>query len=90
MGCAGCGRSINKPSMKRRRRENRHKRWVEGAVGLTKAALQMDKPVATVIVERRAVCHQCSHLKSGRCDICKCFILAKARLAGENCPLDKW
>lgn len=24
------------------------------------------------------------------CSICKCFIPAKARVADERCPLDKW
>jgi len=63
---------------------------MKGAKGLTKAALQIDKPIGTVIFERRGICHQCEHLRGGKCEICGCFMLAKARLASEDCPLDKW
>ncbi len=90
MGCAGCDKKINKKAMKERREEGRARRWVRGAVGLTKAALQFDKAPATIIHERRGICHQCEHLKGGRCDICKCFILAKGRILSEECPKDKW
>jgi hypothetical protein len=90
MGCAGCDKKINRKAMKKRREEGRTKRWARGAKGLAKAALQMDKAPATLVHERRGICHACEHLRNGRCDICKCFILAKGRLLSEDCPKGKW
>ena len=90
MSCPGCSKKVNRKAMKKRQEEGRLGRWARGAKGLTKAALQIDKAPATVIHERRGICHLCEHLQNGRCDICKCYILAKARLLGEDCPIDKW
>lgn len=90
MSCPGCAKKVNRDALKKRQEEGRVGRWVKGATGLAKAALQIDKAPATIMHERRGICHQCEHLQSGRCDKCKCFILAKSRLLSQDCPLDKW
>jgi len=70
-----------------------------GAVGLTKAALQIDKCDDNVIKQRLKICHDCEHRTQSksasgniisRCKICKCFIKAKVRISKESCPLNKW
>ena len=46
-------------------------------------------------ITRMAICNSCEHLQrkgklSCQCDVCKCFIEAKARFPAESCPLNKW
>ena len=46
--------------------------------------------------ERLAVCVKCEHFRQAtskvgpRCGLCGCFVKAKAWLATEQCPVDKW
>jgi hypothetical protein len=41
---------------------------------------------------RMGICHQCEFYRSSdaTCSQCGCFILLKARLTTEKCPVDKW
>jgi hypothetical protein len=41
---------------------------------------------------RIAICHTCENRTKVWfcCNICKCFIIAKARVESEKCPLGKW
>ncbi len=53
------------------------------------------KETLTVSKQRLAVCMTCEHLKDKhtlrkRCAVCGCFMEAKSRMTGMNCPLGKW
>lgn len=64
-----------------------------GAVGRVLARAARGQPLLaaeTVVQARQAVCAACEHLVVGRCRKCGCFLTAKARLAGERCPLGRW
>lgn len=39
---------------------------------------------------RLQVCTLCPHRNNDRCTVCGCFISAKAALASQDCPLNKW
>lgn len=43
-----------------------------------------------VRVKRKLACAFCPSNASGRCRECGCFVVAKALLATEDCPLHKW
>lgn len=40
--------------------------------------------------ERLKICLKCSDRKGGICNLCGCFLNAKARLHEEECPIQKW
>lgn len=40
--------------------------------------------------KRFAVCQQCPHLKNDRCTLCGCFMKAKSKIPGAQCPIQKW
>jgi len=42
--------------------------------------------------ERMSICERCNRYDSlqSRCTECGCFMLLKARLGTEDCPLGKW
>ncbi len=43
-----------------------------------------------VLEERLKVCTLCKHRNDERCSICGCFIVAKAKMADQPCPLGFW
>lgn len=43
-----------------------------------------------VVQERVAVCKFCEHRALSMCTRCGCFIPAKVRFAGSNCPEGLW
>ena len=66
-----------------------------GMVGLTKAALHVERAADPVIRQRRALCAACPTATAGssrtsRCLACTCFIYPKTATATEKCPFDKW
>jgi len=76
-----------------------------GSKGLSKAALNLEPVDEDLLRERRSLCAGCgqatrtkaTHLEGVRlltaastCDLCKCLIQAKTKVAGESCPIDKW
>jgi hypothetical protein len=66
-----------------------------GAVGLTKAALRVDRADEVLIRRRRSLCGACPQANAGasktsRCLVCTCFIHPKTATASEKCPLGKW
>ncbi len=42
--------------------------------------------------ERMAICKQCDHFfkQTRTCKKCGCFLVLKARIAPQKCPIDKW
>lgn len=41
--------------------------------------------------QRMSICKECSHLtKHDQCSICYCYMPAKVRFAGSECPIGKW
>lgn len=40
--------------------------------------------------DRLSACYQCDQYFNGICLQCKCILIAKARMATEDCPLKKW
>ncbi len=70
-------------------------RVVTGAVGLTKAALRVDRADEVLIRKRRSLCAACPQASAGssktsRCRICTCFIYPKTATASEKCPIGQW
>lgn len=76
-----------------------------GVVALVKVAVGMDAAREAVIAERRAQCRRCDQATRSpdprfaanaglttfsRCRACGCFIAAKTRVAGEECPIQLW
>ena len=70
-------------------------RLITGAVGLTKAALHVDRAPEVVARRRRGICAGCPQATAGlsktsRCKVCTCFIYPKTATATEACPLRLW
>jgi hypothetical protein len=66
-----------------------------GAVGLTKAALHVNRADEVVIRKRRSLCAACPQASAGssktrRCLICTCFTYPKTATASEKCPTGNW
>jgi hypothetical protein len=66
-----------------------------GVVGLTKAAVRVQRAEEPVIRKRRSICEACPTATAGsskrsRCLACTCFIYPKTTTATEKCPLGKW
>lgn len=41
--------------------------------------------------KRISTCKSCEHLtKTNQCDVCRCFVHIKAKIAIAECPLAKW
>lgn len=40
--------------------------------------------------KRLSVCDKCEYRVDMQCSVCECFLLAKAMLASESCPKEKW
>lgn len=34
--------------------------------------------------------NECPHYRHFQCRLCKCLVMAKARVPGEKCPADRW
>lgn len=74
------------------------KQVVHGAVGLTKAALHIDRADESVIEQRRSICRQCEYAQPCRsnpqkkctCSECGCRLAAKTVIASERCPVGAW
>ena len=60
-------------------------RVVGAAVSGQRVGVSMDERS-----HRMAVCHACPRFSGNRCLECGCFVEAKAMLATEDCPLDRW
>lgn len=65
----------------------------DGIVGLTKAALGIDKSDQSE--QRLAICNECPKAvkiigNTKQCAVCKCFLKSKVKIASEKCPLGKW
>jgi hypothetical protein len=80
-------------------------KWAKGAVGITKSTLFIDRAPKAQIVKRLDICRACDEVTRSRkpkfaeskgltnlsrCRICKCFVVAKTKIASEVCPLSKW
>lgn len=76
---------------------------VHGAIGLTKAALQIDRPSEETIQSRRDICRACDFASRNDkfpefkgltsfsiCSECSCLIAAKTVIGKETCPESKW
>ena len=68
---------------------------VTGAVGITKAALHVDRTDEVLIRKRRSLCTACPNANAGssktsRCVACSCFIWPKTATASEKCPISRW
>ena len=69
--------------------------YVQGVMGLTKAALGIMKAPEDVILKRRGICNACEHKiivnskmlggMVGKCELCTCNIKAKTLLSDEEC-----
>lgn len=63
------------------------------AAGRVVGAAVSGQPVGVsmdVRAQRMAICHACDRFSGNRCLECGCFVEAKAMLATEDCPLDRW
>jgi hypothetical protein len=68
---------------------------LKGAVGITKAALHVDRAAEPLIRQRRAICAArpkatAGSSKTSRCTVCTCFIHSKSATASEKCPEGRW
>ena len=75
---------------------------VKGAIGLSKAALKIERADDETINSRKKICQECDQFKrvytnfagkkinTSKCSICGCFIGAKTLIKSEKCPEKKW
>ena len=65
---------------------------LSAAARIAGAAITGQRVVAPADVRnsRLAECRSCPRYDRGRCQVCGCFVAAKARFATEQCPLGKW
>ena len=61
-----------------------------GAVGIGKAILGIDRASEETIKERWDICQSCEFYKHWRCQACSCIVSMKIKIAGESCPKQKW
>jgi hypothetical protein len=40
--------------------------------------------------ERLVICDTCEHKSGTRCNLCRCFLSYKTKLANSECPIGKW
>ena len=40
--------------------------------------------------ERLLICDSCEHKIGTRCNLCRCFLNYKTKLANSECPIGKW
>lgn len=78
------------------------KTLIKGVIGLSKAALHIDRADPSLVECRRELCNSCQHRKVvftevcgqemnvAKCTICKCYIQAKVLILGEKCPINIW
>ena len=73
---------------------------IHGAIGITKATLDIDCVDEWEEERRLDICLNCVHkikkhskLLGGlalKCNLCECYIKFKVKLIDEKCDLDKW
>jgi hypothetical protein len=66
---------------------------VHGAVGITKAVLNLDPVKQEHVMQRLAICRSCpfwSDNFGGQCQKCKCLTWAKVKNKSESCPDGRW
>ena len=87
-GCCGGGRPLPPNPNLRRRLTN----LAVSVANVMAHAMQTGKVRAekTVVEKRVHICKNCRHLESTRCTVCGCYIVAKAGLAAEKCPMGLW
>ena len=73
---------------------NKLKRMVTGGVKLLKSELGVDAADEETMARRKAICLKCPVYDFGVCveekGGCGCFVAAKIKLEGEECPKGKW
>ncbi len=78
-GCKGCGKKVKQIAQG-------YTRLATDGIGLTK-----EQPFVQIRIK---ICKQCNEskwiLRTLWCMICKCFILAAARVKSKHCLLNKW
>lgn len=65
-------------------------RLVKGGWGLLKSELGADAARPEVIEERKSTCLGCDQYDFGQCANCGCYLAAKIKIKGEECPLGYW
>lgn len=40
--------------------------------------------------KRLVICDSCEHRSGTRCNLCRCFLSYKTKLANSECPIEKW
>jgi|688.fasta_scaffold113062_3 hypothetical protein len=68
---------------------------LRSSVGKAGLAIAQGKPIVAQkdkAKERLDICSKCKDLDKilGRCNLCGCFVSAKARADYESCPSGKW
>lgn len=66
---------------------------VGNAIKMAGTALVSGVVDGDVYESRIAICGQCPHYINSRCELCGCFMQAKARINAPKeqlCPKDKW
>lgn len=61
-----------------------------GAVGVTKAALGIDRVREGDLQRRLDACATCPWRRGAKCSKCTCYVKVKARISSETCPIGNW
>lgn len=82
------------PESREEREAIRKRSWrerLQGAIGLIKSELEIDRAIDEAIAIRRKICKGCEHYDGfGVCGKCGCYLSAKITVASYNCPENKW
>lgn len=62
----------------------------QGAVGLARAALGVDRAPEATIRARRQRCRACPDKVGRLCTACGCLIAAKTLVYSQSCPRGRW
>lgn len=69
------------------------KKYINGAIGLTKSFLNIGIAPVEVRQERLRICLSCEYYVEKRykkCGVCGCYLIPKIKLKSESCPKGKW
>lgn len=63
---------------------------IKAGVGIVRAALGLNATPRDILVLRLNECDTCPENDLGQCAVCGCYVAAKARVASETCPKNRW
>ncbi len=64
--------------------------FVTGFIGVFKAVKGIDAAMPNTVYRRLAWCLMCHELNDRKCKVCGCFVVMKATIESQKCPIGRW